>query len=137
MKGYAFGREPWFELLPDGTVYARAGTQTNCGGIASIHALITVSPSGVTEFTVAEDKRSGSDEYGFAVPGAAVPESYREAIYAAVREALEDLRPGLAVRFELIDALVHEVDARTSKFGVAGYSAMAGWLDAYESQTVP
>lgn len=35
-----FGREPRFELADDATVIARAGTQTNCGGIAEIRVWI-------------------------------------------------------------------------------------------------
>ena len=134
MRGYGFGCFSWLTLLSDGTIYARAGTKTTCGGIAGIHVRITPSESGITEFTATEGEGWEGDEYGSEVPGSVVPEPYREAVYAGARQALEDLRPGLAVRFELIDALVHLVDARTSRFRTAGCTAMTGWLELYESE---
>ena len=67
-----------FEVLSDGTVYARAGVQTNCGGIAGIHVRILLNPSGVVTFVAATVDKPHEDGYGGTVPGGAVPAPCRD-----------------------------------------------------------
>ena len=123
-----FSDAPRFEQLPDGTYYARAGVQTNCGGIAGIHVRISPAPAGQLELSVSAHDGEHDDGFGFAVPGAAVPPVFRNAILQGAREAFEREGPQLGASLELIDALVHMIDARESKFWLAGYTAMESWL---------
>jgi hypothetical protein len=124
-----FSNTPGFEMLADGTICARAGVQTNCGGIAGIHVRITPNPSGAVAFTAAEDSPPHEHGFGVTVPGAAVPTPFRDAIYSGARQALEECGATLGVSSELLDALVHPVDANAAKFRQAGWSAMHGWLE--------
>jgi hypothetical protein len=124
-----FSNAPRFEARPDGTIYARAGVQTNCGGIAGILVRIQVNPAGSVVFTPSGDSPPVDEQYGSPVRGVNVPREYRNAVYRGAREALAYRGLTIGVTFELIEALVHEVDARESKFFMAGCTAMAGWLD--------
>jgi hypothetical protein len=124
-----FGQAPRFEILADGTIIARAGTQTNCGGIAKIHIRITARSDGMLTFGPDFDVSWTGDRYGSAVPGCAVPEEYRQAIFRGARSAFDHCDARIGAHFELIDALVHPVDARESRFGQAAFQAMKGWLD--------
>jgi hypothetical protein len=126
-----FSNAARFEVLADGTIYARAGVQTNCGGIAGIHVRIMPNPSGEVAFTAAEGGHPHDGGYGLAVPGWVVPAPYREAIYSGARQALDEHGASVGVSFELLDAFVHPVDANTAKFRQAGWSAMHGWLELY------
>jgi hypothetical protein len=116
-------------MLADGTIYARAGVQTNCGGIAGVHVRIMPDPSGEVAFAAAEGGHPHENGYGVAVPGSAVPAPFREAIYSGARQALEQHGAAVGVSFVLLDALVHPVDANATKFRYAGWSAMHGWLE--------
>jgi hypothetical protein len=126
-----FGQAPRFEILADGTVVARAGTQTNCGGIAKVHARITANSSGVLTVGPGFDNTWTDDRYGATVPGCAIPEEYRHAAFNGAQSAFGRCGAGVGVHFELIDALVHAIDARESKFNQAAFLAMKGWLDAH------
>ncbi len=124
-----FSNAPRFEPLPDGTFYARAGVQTNCAGIAGIHVRIRPTPSG--EITCSVPALMGSEiaDNGSAVPGAAVPAMYRDAVFEGARTAFDKYSGGIGIRFELIDALVHPVDANELRFKAAGITALNGWLE--------
>lgn len=124
-----FGSAPRFELRADGTLYARAGAQTNCAGIAGIHARITPAPAPGIVFLVAAGADPHDDGYGPAVPASAVPAAYREAVFRGAREAYEQSGAQIGVCFELLDALVHVVDARERQFAAAGATALRGWLE--------
>ncbi len=119
------------EILVDGTVVARAGTQTNSGGIAKVHAKITANPGGVLTVGPEFDNTWTDDRYGATVPGRAIPEAYRHAAFNGAQSAFDRCSAGVGVHFELIDALVHAIDARASKFNQAAFLAMKGWLDVY------
>jgi len=125
-----FGQTPRFEVLSDDTIVARAGTQTNCAGIAQLH--IRISPNIQAMLTCGPDFDPAweGDRYGSEVPGRALPEEYRQAAFNGALEAFSLFETGSGVHFELLDALVHEVDAREEKFHEAGYRAMEGWLQS-------
>jgi hypothetical protein len=131
----AFGDAPRFEVLADGTFYARAGVQTNSAGVAGVHVRITPDTSGRLTFRLVAGAPTGGS-YGVAVPGRAVPPAFRDALFRGAREAFGAHAPGLGVCFELIDALVHPVDANESKFAAAGVTAMEGWLKLYARGSV-
>jgi hypothetical protein len=126
-----FGAHSQFAVLADGTVVSRNGVQTNCGGIAKIHARITVNPAGGITFRVSEQDGEHDEGYGVAVPGAAVPPEFRAAIFKGAQEAFEQSDPRIGICFELLDAFVHMVDARESRFQAAGWIAITGWLEEY------
>jgi hypothetical protein len=130
-QGMHFGQAPRFEILADGTIVARAGTQTNSGGIARVHVRITANSDGVLTVGPEFDSTCTDDRYGATVPGYAVPEVYRQAAFNGAQSAFEHCDAGIGAHFELIDALVHVVDARESKFQQAAFLAMKGWLDAH------
>jgi hypothetical protein len=126
-----FSGHSQFNLLAGGTIVSRNGVQTNCGGIAKIHVRITLnSVKGIT-FQVSNQNGEHHEGYGIAVPGAAVPVYFREAVFNGAQEAFEQSNLDMGVCFELLDAFVHMVDARESRFQVAGWVAMTGWLEWY------
>ena len=131
----AFSDAPRLEVLADGTFYARAGVQTNCAGVAGAHVRITPGTCGGITFRPAGGA-PGAESYGPAVPGAAVPAALRDALFRGAREIFETRAPGVGLCFELIDALVHPVDANESRFFAAGVTAMEGWLDLYARGSV-
>jgi len=118
-----------FKFLDDGSVYARAGTQTNCGGIAGVHARIIPTETGSLTFSAFQDPEWLGGDYGPEVPGASMPEIYREAAFEGAREAYREFGVSAGLHFELLDALVHMVDANMWKFRDAGWAAMTGWLE--------
>jgi hypothetical protein len=124
----AFSNAPRFEQLSDGTYYARAGVQTNCGGIAGIHVRIQPIAADTIACSVSDDTGEHDSGYGTAVPGSAMHAEYRDAVFAGAREAFDNSGCTIGVSFQLIDALVHAVDANSSKFKLAGSAAMIGWL---------
>lgn len=123
-----FSNAPRFEHLADGTYYARAGTQTNCGGIAGIHVRIHPIAAPTIVCSVSDHTGEHDAGYGCAVPGSAMHAEYRDAVFAGAREALESTGCAVGVAFQLIDALVHTVDASPSMFKLAGSEAVIGWL---------
>ena len=125
-----FGYAARFEVLADGTLYARAGVQTNSAGVAGAHIQVTPDTSGQLTFRLAAGAPD-EESYGVAVPGSAVPAAFRDALFRGAREAFEAHAPGLGVCFELLDALIHPVDANESRFAAAGVTAMEGWLELY------
>lgn len=115
-----------FELEEDGTVVARVGTQSNCGGVAVIRARITpVTKTGI-EFFLLEEECNG-EEFDLIVPATAMPAVYRVAIFRGARKAYEESGLSEGIQFGLIDALVHPVDANEQKFMEVGKLAIIGW----------
>lgn len=125
---HTFGDFPRFEQLADGTYYARAGVQTNCGGIAGIHVRIHPIAADTIACSVSDNTGEHDSGYGKAVPGSAMHDEYRDAVFEGAREACESAGCNIGVSFQLIDALVHMVDANPSMFKLAGTVAMIGWL---------
>lgn len=125
-----FGQAPRFEVLPDSTIVARAGTQMNCAGIALLHIRISPNTSGMLTCGPDFDPAWEGDRYGSEVPGCAIPEVYRQAAFEGALDAFNAFETGSGAHFELLDAVVHEVDARDVKFREAGYRAMEGWLQS-------
>lgn len=120
-----------FGFLPDGSIKARYGTQTNCGGIAIIHVRISLNSEKGIIFQASNHEGEHDDGYGWAVPGAAVPVQFREAVFKGAQNIFEESNVNTGICFELLDAFVHMVDARESKFELAGNIAMRGWLEQY------
>lgn len=127
----SFGSAPRFEVLADGTYYARAGTQNNCAGIAGIHVRIAANNSQQLTFLLAEHDGDHQDGYGRRVPGYAVPLELREALFNGVKEIFDEQIKDIGIEFELIDAIVHEVDGNVRQFKTAGKTAMTQWLALY------
>jgi len=128
-----FGTKPRFEVLADDTVVSRVGTQLNCGGIAQVHLRITRSKLAVFEFSLADSPAEASSASD-TVPAIEVPTDLRGAIEEGAREAWNGSGVGLHV--ELLDALVHPVDANCQMFRIAGREAVLGWL-RFSNITVP
>jgi len=67
------------------------------------------------------------------VAGAKVPVYFRDYIFAGAKEAFEELENKKGIDFELVNALVHPIDAREIKFQIAGRLAVTFW---FENQTL-
>ena len=121
-----------FCISKDGTIYVQAGVQTNCAGFAGIHVRISPNTTGEILFHTA-DSEGGEhiDGYGFRVPGASIPECFRDAIFEGAAKAFEKSEIKIGVVFELLDAIVHEIDATESRFKQAGYVAVERWFKSY------
>lgn len=124
-----FGQSPRFELRDDGTIVARAGTQLNCAGIARIHVRISTTPAHELVLLPEHDPNWQGERYGSAIPGSAVPRVFLEAVFRGVAAAFERREVKFGVRYELLDALVHDVDANERRFTEVGYSSMANWIE--------
>jgi hypothetical protein len=122
-------RQDQFKVLNDGSVYVRVGTQTNCAGIAGVHARIIPTETGALTFAASRDPEWLGGAYGPAVPGAEIPEEYRVATFEGAGEAYRASGVLAGLHFELIDAAAHEVDANERRFREAGWVAMTGWLE--------
>ena len=122
-----FGLKKRFELEEDGTIVARAGTQTNCGGIAAIRARITPVAIAGIEFSPLGEECNGEEVDGI-VPGARVPAVYKTAVFKGAQEAYKESGLSEGIQFTLIDALVHLVDANERRFMEVGKSAITGWI---------
>lgn len=124
-----------FTMFDDGTVRVRAGVQTNCAGFAAIR--VKIAPHRTPEILFRVSAHEGEHDHGFgpAVPGAAVPSMFREAVFKGAKQAFDDNESKIGLVFELLDAMVHEVDASESKFELAGYAAVEGWLESYSRKT--
>jgi hypothetical protein len=122
-----FGAQKRFELEEDGTIVARAGTQTNCAGIAAIRVRITLIARAGIDFLPLEEECNG--EADGVVPGTAIPAVYRAAIFKGAQKAYEESGLPEGIQFALIEALVHPVDANERKFMEVGRLAITGWLE--------
>lgn len=123
------GEPSLFTIRADETMIVRAGKQTNCGGIAQIHIRIVDNLSGVFTFEPDIAVICPGDPYGERVRGCAVPKEFRKGIFKAAHFAFEYWNQEIGIHFELIDALVHIVDARVHRFEEAGFFAMKGWIE--------
>jgi hypothetical protein len=122
-----------FQVLEDGTIVARAGTQNNCAGIAQIHVKIIATSDGCITFGLEFDPTWPGEPFGVDVPGCAIPEEYRQAIFHGATAAFDQYNAGVGVHYEIISAWIHLVDARENKFYEAGFHSLKGWLDIYSS----
>ena len=99
------------------------------------YSIIEANQSGVITFLVSEHKGEHDDGYGSAVPGSAVPSELREAFFRGARLAFDENPRQVGVTFELIDALVHAVDANQRMFETVGARAVTAWLDLYNHES--
>ncbi|MCA9694565.1 MAG: hypothetical protein KC636_33615 [Myxococcales bacterium] len=96
------------------TVHAHAGTQTNCGGYAKISARVEwVDEAGVSLINAYRGRMRGR---------------LIAAVFAGAQRVLEEARDVDGLRFTLIDAVVHPVDATEQRFYEAGEKAMRAAL---------
>ncbi len=125
-----FDKKQRFKILDDGLIYASAGVQTNCGGIAAIIVKIENQESRELIFNVENnDVWNGDPEGAFDVPGGRLNTAYKNAVFEGAAEAASTAGNNNGFIFTLIEALVHPVDSRASKFKEAGHRAAKGWLD--------
>lgn len=121
------------KLLDDGNVYVRFGTQTNCGGLVVIVVKITENDSDEIRFFTTDFECEHEDRYGMLVAGAKVPVYFRESIFAGAKESFENSKMKKGIDFELVNAMVHQIDANERKFFGAGRIALDFW---FENQTL-
>jgi hypothetical protein len=113
----------------DGTMIVRAGTQTNCGGIAQVHVRIEKSSNSNINFIPELSSFSSESEYGLSVPGAKVPIQFLSALYKGAEKAYRDSGYNEGLCYELLEALVHRTDATEAKFTAVGEISIFGWID--------
>jgi len=125
-----FDTKQRFKLLDDGLIYASAGVQTNCGGIAAIIVKIEKLESGELIFNVEDnDGWDGDTNCARYVPGNRLNAYYKNAVFEGAKLAASAPGNNTGFIFTLVEALVHPVDANTEKFKEAGYRAVKGWLE--------
>ena len=92
------------------TVHARAGSQMNCGGVSRISARVEWTDS---------DGIAMANAYKGKMRGRLVA-----AVFAGAQRVFEEA-PGIdGLRFTLLDAMIHPVDATERRFYEAGQKAM-------------
>ncbi len=130
--GVVLGYTSHFAMADDGTITARAGSQLNCAGIARIRARITGGDRPGIRLLASEAADWEGGEYGSHVPGSAMPSFCREAVYEGAKGAYAESGLAGGIEIELIDALVHPVDANRRVFRAAGAAAVLGWIERLE-----
>ncbi|HRH42273.1 MAG TPA: hypothetical protein PKY82_11660 [Pyrinomonadaceae bacterium] len=94
---------------------------------------ITENKGGELRFFTSDFECEHEDGYGMKVSGAKVPVYFGEYIFAGAKEAFVELEIKKGIDFELVNALVHQIDARENKFQIAGRLAVTFW---FENQTL-
>ncbi|WLQ16698.1 hypothetical protein O5O45_12295 [Hahella aquimaris] len=128
MSRLTFDANQRFKQLDEGLLYASAGVQTNCSGIAAILVRICSIDSLTLEYkAVTEPKLDDSEALGL-FSGEQTPKAYVEAVFDGAREMFRAAQINGGYRVELVQTLIHPVDARVIKFREAGMRAARGWL---------
>jgi hypothetical protein len=123
-------RENGFDVLPDGSIVARYGRQSSCAtGIAQIHFKIELIDRLEVQFELVDKK----DDYVFPLPdciflGIDVPKYLRDSTLAGVTEAFtESSISSQGIKFTLISAFVHSMDAYPHTFEFLGKLSFFAW----------
>jgi hypothetical protein len=124
-----FGLKKRFEIQEDGTIVARAGVQTNCSGIAAVRIRITSTEDTGIVFSLSQKEFNNERLGDLVVSGKAIPEAYKTAVFKGAQDAYEESGLSKGVQFELIEALVHPIDARELRFMEVGKTAVNGWVE--------
>ncbi len=119
-------QESGFELAEDGTILAKYGTQTNCGGIAQIQVSIEYTNNSKIEFLSSQAKIESQDNDNI-VAGYDMPEYLKSAIFFGAEDIYLKNTSSKGIKFTLIKALVHPIDANKLVFMYAGKIALAAW----------
>ena len=128
-----FNTKRKFKILENGLICASAGTQTNCGGIAAILVRLEKTKSKELVFAVSQD--GDWDGNASHVPGSKLCKTFRDAIFDGAKQATIELKLEHGFKLTLVEALVHPMDARESKFREAGFRAVTGWLKQESQNT--
>jgi hypothetical protein len=122
-----------FDVLPDGSIIIRCGTQTNCAGIVQIHFRIEPNQDFGVELGLSGVKEDVADIYSWEncfLSGANVPEYFRDAILTGVKAGYADSSHSSGIKFTLISAFVHPVDASGLMFEILGRRSFFAWVGA-------
>jgi hypothetical protein len=120
-----------FDVLPDGSIIARYGTQANCAGIGQIHFQIEPRQDFGVELGLSGVKEDVADIYSWEncfLSGANVPEDLRDAILKGVTAGYTELSHSTGIKFTLISAFVHPIDANRWIFQALGRRAFFAWV---------
>lgn len=118
-----------FKILDNGLLYSSAGVQTNCGGIAAILAKIEkVDFEGVEFIAAGNEFWSGDIDSDRDVPGLMMREIYRNAVFDGAKRIFDENKITSGHRFVLVEAMMHSVDSRVTRFREAGMRVVDGWL---------
>lgn len=123
-----FSMKQRFKILEDGTIYASAGVQTNCAGVAGVHFRISLCETQGLQFIPCDDPSWDGDEYGKSVPGIRVPPDLIAATQKGCEQAYQESGLASGIIVEFLDAFVHVVDARATKFKEAALRCVKEWI---------
>jgi hypothetical protein len=119
-----------FDVLPDGSILVRYGTQTNCAGIVQMHFRIEPAQDVGVELVLSGVKEDFADDYSWEncfLSGANVHEIFQNAILIGVKEAVTVSHWSEGIKFTLISAFVHPIDANELMFKYAGRISFFAW----------
>jgi hypothetical protein len=116
--------QPGCDVFADGSIIAKCGVQSNCAGIAQIYFRIDRIEAPEIQFVLSDDF---ADEDREIVTGKDVPEYFRSALFRGVTEVClkSDFKTG--IKFTLISAFIHPIDATGMMFNHLGKIATIAW----------
>jgi hypothetical protein len=123
-----------FKVAEDGSILARYGTQTNCAGIAQIQVSIEYANESKIEFLLSKDRIEAQDDAGI-LAGKNIPEYFASAIFLGAEDIYFKNASSKGIKFTLIKALVHPIDANEMVFKYAGKIALAAWYQLQSNST--
>lgn len=115
-----------FQLAKDGSILAKYGNQFNHIGMAQIQASIEYNNDYKNEFLFSTIKTKFNDNDDI-FAGQDIPEYFKLAIVSSVNNIYCNNAYSKGIKFTLIKALVHPINANELAFMYAGEIALAAW----------
>jgi hypothetical protein len=117
-------QQPGCDVFADGSIIARCGVQSNCAGIAQIYFRIDPIETPEIQFVRSDDFIYEDSEI---VAGKDVPEYLSSALFQGATEVYlkSDFKTG--IKFTLIHAFIHPIDATAMMFKHLGKIATISW----------
>jgi hypothetical protein len=122
--GMQIRHQPGCDVFADGSIIARCGVQSNCAGIAQIYFRIDPLETPEIQFVLLDDF---AYEHNEIVGGKDVPDHLRSALFSGVTEAYLQFSFKIGIKFTLIYAFVHPIDATSMMFKHLGKIATISW----------
>lgn len=116
----------------DETIYARTGTNANCGGVGVIEVKISPNRLENIRFSAFDFECEHIDGFGYKVAGAKLAEILREEIFNGATQAFIEISDKKGIDFQLICASSNIADLIGDKFRKLGFETVKYW---FENQT--
>lgn len=118
-----------FKVAPDGNILAKYGSESfRCGGIVQIQVSIEYTTDSNIKFVLSPGKTEcqNTNEYDI-VTGNDIPEYFQSAIFEGAKEVHLQNASSKGIKFTLIKALIHPIDANAMAFKYADKISLAAW----------